>query len=294
MRVFITGGTGFVGKPLSNMLVEIGHKVTILTRGHKPSTDGITYISGISTQPGTWQDELAKHDAVINLAGRSIFCPWTKKNKESIRKSRLETTRNVADVLAGSSDKILLNASAVGYYGNGFNKDLTESSSSGNDFLANLARDWEESAMAAGNARVILCRFGVILHRDGGALQKMLLPFRLGLGSPLGNGCQYIPWIHLTDLCRAIIFCLEQSTISGPVNCTAPYPVVNGDFSRLLAETLNRPYFLPPLPAFLLHLVLGEMAKVVLFGQKALPSKLQKENFHFLYPEVAGALADLV
>ncbi|MEW6427785.1 MAG: TIGR01777 family oxidoreductase [Thermodesulfobacteriota bacterium] len=298
MNVFVTGGTGFVGSFLVRRLVDAGHRVTILSRRQMADTvsPAVAFVSGDPTLPGPWQGVMAAHDAVINLAGRSIFCRWTEANRRAIRESRTRTTANIAGVLAPLPGKVLINASAVGYYGDCGDLEVDEDAPAGDDFLAHLARAWEAEAVRAGQggSRVVLCRFGVVLGRDGGALATMLPGFRLGVASPLGNGRQWFPWIHLEDLARVILFCLDQEGMSGPVNCTAPQPVTNRGFTVALARALGKRVLLPPVPAFLLRLLLGELAGVLLSGQKVRPARLLAAGFTFRYPDIESCLRSLV
>ena len=300
MQVFITGGTGFLGKALAAKLLDEGHHVTILTRAAPQENihAGVHYAQGNPAVKGPWQEELGRHDVVINLAGASIFQPWTARNKKAIYESRILTTRNVADAIAGHADReiILLNGSAVGFYGARDDEELVEESSPGNDFLATVVRDWEAEAARAGKngARVVLCRIGVILGRDGGALTKMLSVFKWGLGSPLGSGKQWFSWVALPDLVSIFLFLMENRAISGPVNCTAPNPVTNLELTKTLGSVLHRPVILPHVPAFLLKTILGEFSNVLVKGQKVIPAKLLRQNFTYEFPEIAAAFAHLL
>lgn len=287
-------GSHFVSYALSQ-----GHQVTVLTRSadRRPSP-GVAYVTGDPTRPGAWQEALAEHEAVINLAGHPIFCRWTPEAKARIRDSRVLTTRHVAEALGRSKvpGTVLVSASGVGYYGPREDEEVDESASPGRDFLALLAKEWEETALGArtGGARVALCRFGVVLARSGGALRGMLLPFKLGLGSPLGRGNQWFPWIHIHDLVRILLFVLCEPALDGPVNCTAPGVVRNRDFTRALARMLARPHFLPRAPAPLIKALAGEVASVLLTGQRAVPRKLLEAGFRFRYPGIETALRHLV
>jgi uncharacterized protein (TIGR01777 family) len=299
MKVFITGGTGFLGKALTESLLDHGHSVTILTRSSptRKLRAGLAYIEGNPTQSGSWQQEVSRHDVVINLAGSSIFKTWNDKSKEAMRNSRIRTTRNLVDAIGQAGDKItLLSGSAVGYYGFRDDEELDENSSPGNDFLAQLAQDWEAEARRAEQfgTRVILCRIGVILGRDGGALSKMLTAFKSGLGSPLGSGKQWFSWISLQDLVNIFLFLMEQQNISGPVNCTSPNPVTNKEMTQALGKALHRPTFLPSVPSFLIRGVLGEFGDVLIKGQKVIPRKLLDNGFQFSFPEIGKAFAHLV
>ena len=298
MKVFITGGTGFLGAALTDGLLAEGHSVTILSRAsqNRVQRPGLAYYEGNPTRKGSWQKEVNGHDVVFNLAGASIFRPWNDKNKEAIRSSRILTTRNLVNAI-GAADKniTLLSGSAVGYYGAG-DDEVDENSPPGDDFLAGVVKDWEGEAKKAEQlgARVVLCRIGVILGRDGGALSKMLSIFKWGLGSPLGSGSQWFSWISLHDLVNIFLFLMANREFSGPVNCTAPHPVTNREMTQALGRVLHRPTILPPVPAFVIKGVLGEFSDVFIKGQKVMPRKLLDDGFVFEFPEIAEAFSHLV
>lgn len=299
MKVFITGGTGFLGAALTERLLAEGHSVTILSRSSQNRflKMGLAYCEGNPTKSGPWQEEVSSHDVVINLAGASIFRTWNDKNKEAIRNSRILTTRNLVDAIGQSPKNItLLSGSAVGYYGFRDEEELDENSSPGHDFLAEVVQAWEAEAKNAEQfgVRVVLCRIGVILGRDGGSLSKMISVFKWGLGSPLGSGKQWFSWISLHDLVMIFLFLLETKTFSGPVNCTSPHPVTNREMTQALGKILHRPAILPPVPAFLLKGVLGEFSDVFVKGQKVLPRKLLQDGFVFEYPEIEAAFEHLI
>jgi uncharacterized protein (TIGR01777 family) len=300
MKIFITGGTGFVGTTLTRVLREKGHELTLLKRpGESPRTipAQVTVVDADPTVPGPWQARAAEADAVINLAGASIFSRWNEAMKKTLRDSRILTTRNLVQAMAGGGGRstTLLSTSAVGYYGFHEDERLTETDPAGTDFLATLAADWEAEALAARNAgvRVLTLRFGIVLGRHGGALGQMLPLFRFGLGSPLGTGRQWFSWIHEADLARIYLHLLERTDLEGPVNCTAPEPVQNRVFTAVLGKVLGRPTFLPPVPGFMMRLVLGEFGDVLLKGQRVVPLKLLQSGFPFHYPTVEEALRDL-
>jgi uncharacterized protein (TIGR01777 family) len=300
MRILITGGTGFVGKTLTRALTQQGHQVTVLTRSinqNPPLPEGSSYLEGDPIEKGKWQDSVPDHEAIINLAGSSIFRTWTDKAKKSIWDSRISTTLNLVEALSGSKGKnrVLLSTSAVGYYGPHEEEELDEESSSGDDFLAKLAQEWESTARRAedSGARVVLTRFGIVLGKDGGALKQMVPWYKWGLGSPLGSGKQWFSWIHELDLSRIYLFVLEREDISGPINCTSPNPVRNRELTAALGKALGRPTFLPAVPSLVLKLMLGEFGSVLLKGQKVLPKRLRELGFHFLHPEIQEALRDL-
>lgn len=301
MKIFMTGGTGFVGSYLTKMFTENGHEVTVLTRsarkgGELPS--GVFFLEGDPKQTGVWQEKVAEHDAVINLAGTSIFTVWTAKNRQKILESRVQTTRSIVDALAKASakDLTLISASAVGYYGGRTDdKVLDEESPPGDDFLTEVSLKWEAEAKKAEDlgARVVITRFGIVLGKDGGALSKMLPPFKKCLGSPLGSGKQWFSWIHEQDLAAIMLFLLDNKVITGPVNCTAPEPVTNKELTKTLSNVLGCPAFMPSVPGFVLKALLGEFGDVVLKGQRVVPKKLLQEGFKFQFPTLREALLDL-
>lgn len=300
MKVFVTGGSGFVGTTLCSRLAAAGHGVTVLTRsasGAGRLPPGVEACLGDPTAPGPWQEVAAAHDAVVNLAGAGIFSRWTPEYKKLIRASRLDTTCNLVDALSrrrGGEPSVLVSASAVGYYGPRGDEALNEEAPPGGDFLAQVCREWEAEAQAAAKlgVRVLCARFGIVLGGGGGALGQMLPLFRLGLGGPLGSGRQWFSWIHQADLVRALVFCLENQ-MSGAANCCAPAPVTNREFSRTLGRVLRRPAILPA-PGFAVRLALGERGSVVLTGQRVLPQALMRAGFSFQFPELEGALRDLL
>lgn len=297
----MTGGTGFVGNILSRRLIEQGHKVTILTRSLREDRSlsrGIAFLEGDPSEKGPWQENVPEHDVIINLAGASIFKRWTEKNKKAIRDSRIMTTQNLVEGLSSRKGKetLLLSTSAVGYYGFHGDEELDECGNPGDDFLASLAREWEASALEAEKygARVLLCRFGIVLSEKGGALGKMLPIFRWYMGSPIGSGKQWFSWIHQQDLINIYLFLMEQKDISGPINFTAPYPVRNQDLTRILGQVLKKPTVMPHVPGFLLKLIMGEFGSILLRGQKALPRRLLDIGYAFRFLNIREALEDLL
>ena len=298
MKTLITGGTGFVGRYLSTHFLNQGHRVTVI--GTRAKSDGIdapgyTYIQADTTQPGGWQQTVAQFDLIVNLTGKTIFKRWNRRYRQQIYDSRILTTRHLVSALPGQSQTTLINTSAVGYYGDGGDRTLTEEAPNGNDFLAGLARDWEAEALKAATkgVRVVLPRFGIVLGADGGALASMLPAFRRFAGGPIGSGRQWFPWIHIDDLVGAIQFLADREELSGPFNLCSPEPVRNGDFAKLLGKTIGRPAVVS-VPGFALKMALGQVAEVLLAGQRVLPSALQAAGFEFQYPLAERALGSLL
>jgi uncharacterized protein (TIGR01777 family) len=301
MKIFMTGGTGFVGTTLTKKLSQEKHQITILTRTlieDSPLPEGVTYLEGDPAEKGVWQESVAEHEVVINLAGASIFRRWSESAKELIRDSRIHTTQNLVDALAPRKGKetLLLSTSAIGYYGFQEDEELGEKGAPGDGFLASLAQEWESAALKAEafGAKVALLRFGIVLGKNGGALRQMVPLFNMYLGSPLGHGEQWFSWIHEEDLAGIYSYLIAERNISGPVNCTAPNPARNIDLTKTLAEVLGKPTFMPAVPGFMLRLIMGEFGSVLLEGQKVLPNRLLEMGFRFKFPRIKGALQDLL
>jgi len=300
MKIFMTGGTGFVGATLTKELIGQGHNVTILTRGIKKGLtlpEGASFLEGDPTKRGPWQEKVAEHDAFINMAGASILSRWNNEKKKEIRDSRILTTNHLVEAMAERKgmETHLLSASAVGYYGFHGDETLDESNYGGTDFLASLSAEWEAAALGAERygARVVLCRIGVVLGKRGGALGKMSSVFKFHLGSPLGSGKQWVSWIHEQDLANIFLFLLENKNLEGPVNCTAPDSVRNREMAEILGKVIGKPTFLPPLSSFFVKMTLGELGNIVLKGQRVIPEKLLKNGFAFAFPTMEEALNDI-
>lgn len=296
MKVFLTGGNGFVGTNLTRFLTDNGHEVSLLVRNPSKVKDlpgRVSVVIGESTKQGTWQENLEKYDLFINLAGANIFRRWDDVYKKLLRESRIKTTRNLVEALPSSG--VFLSASAVGYYGFTGDEELDETSPPGKDFLAQLAVDWENEALNASQRgiRVVLTRFGVVLGNDGGALDQMVRPFKFFVGGPIGNGRQWMSWIHLQDLCRAALFVAENPAVEGPVNFCSPEPVTNKNLAEEIGKILHRPSFIPA-PGLVIRLALGEFGSVILKGQRILPRKLINHGFQFSFSSVRSALTDLL
>jgi uncharacterized protein (TIGR01777 family) len=296
MHVFVTGATGLIGRALCRALVERGHAVTALSRSAGGRGEGgLRLVQGDPTLPGPWQDELARADACVNLAGEPLERGrWNAERKRLIRASRVDSTRNVADVLRARGPTVLVSGSAVGFYGSRGDEVLDESARGGEGFLAEVCRAWEAAAeRAAPRARVTLLRTGIVLARDGGALPKLARPFRLLAGGPLGDGAFFQPWIHLADQVGLVLLALEDGRVRGPLNATAPEPVRNRDLARAIGEVLRRPSALPT-PALAVRLAVGEMAGEILSSQRAVPAKALALGYRFRFPDLVPALRDLL
>ncbi|MGC8720103.1 MAG: TIGR01777 family oxidoreductase [Thermodesulforhabdaceae bacterium] len=295
-KILVTGGLGFVGTEVAKYFLSKGYSVTLVD--HSPSPRPYTprearYVVGDTALEGKWQEVVAEHDVVINLAGASIFQRWNSEVKKRIYDSRIKTTENVVEALKEGA--VLLSTSAIGYYGDGGEKILREYDPPGNDFLAKVCVDWEKAAQKATQkgVRVVIMRFGIVLGKTGGALGQMLRVFRLGLGGPLGSGNQWFSWIHMADLLRAMEFTIERGNLEGAFNFCAPNPVRNKDLAYTLGRLLDKPAFLKT-PAIVLRLVLGEFGKTLLMSQRVIPERLLQNGFRFNYPDVEKALSEVL
>ena len=277
MNVAITGASGFIGSSLAEHLRRSGH-----------------IVRAISLRAALPPDALAGVNAVINLAGEPVAQRWTISARDRILRSRIEGTQALVAAMRTQPPQVLISASAVGYYGSRGDEILTESAPPARDFLGRVAVAWEEVAQAAEplGVRVARIRIGVVLGKGGGALSKMILPFRLGVGGQLGSGKQWMSWIHIDDLMELIVFLMKESTVRGVFNATSPFPVTNREFTHALAEAVHRPAIIP-VPAFALRLALGDMAEVVLASQRAIPDAAQRAGFVFEHPDIFAALAQI-
>ncbi len=302
MRILVSGSSGFLGTAIVDSLKEQKHQVVRIVRpGTAAKNTGADRAQQVSWDPVAGKFDAATAeaaDALIHLAGASIADGrWSASRKNVIRTSRIDATRHLIGALAKlqTPPRIIVAASAVGYYGNRGDETLTEQSAPGNDFLAEACREWEaETARGAEfGARVVSLRFGIILASHGGALPKMALPFKLGAGGRLGNGRQWMSWLTLAEVVNIVDFALANSQLAGPVNAITPNPVRNSEFTAVLAKTLHRPAIFPA-PAFALRLALGEMADgLLLASQRVIPAKLTNASYRFQQADLAGALADV-
>jgi hypothetical protein len=297
MNVFMTGGTGLIGRRLIDALLARRDSVLSLSRQPAEPRAGFTPVTGDPTRPGDWLTKLAECDAVVHLAGEPILGKrWKTEQVNRLRSSRVDSTRLIAEALAKGGPKVFVSGSAVGYYGaNTGDAEITETTPAGNDVLAEMCVAWESAADAARAAgvRVVHPRTGIVLDPEGGALPQMARPFRMFVGGRIGSGKQWVPWVHHADMTSLLLFLLDTPTMSGPVNAVGPNPVTNAEFSRELAKALKRPNLFP-VPVFALKVVLGGVAVAVTGGQKALPSRLKEAGFGWKYEGLAEALRDLL
>lgn len=301
MRVVVAGGTGFIGRRLVNRLLSLGHHVTILSRsapsmGRSVGPEKKLAWDGYDTS--TWKGSIEQANAVVNLAGTNLGGGrWTANRKRSIIDSRVLVTKSLVDAMRLHERKpsVFVSASAVGYYGNVMDGDVDESSPNGTDFLSEVCRRWEGEALKAADlgVRVVTPRTGLVLDTGGGALPRLMLPFRLFVGGPLGSGQQWVSWIHADDEVNALVHLMDNSALEGAVNLTAPEPVRMKEFSALLGRVLKRPSW-APVPAFVLKLILGEMSEMVLTGQRVVPKRLLESGFRFRYERLDDALRALL
>lgn len=301
MRIIITGGSGLIGRALATDLARNSHKVIIISR--RPERI-ISLPAGVRAE--RWDGRTAEGwysladgaDAIVNLAGENISSGrWTDERKHTILQSRLNAGQAVVQAVKAATRKprVVIQASGIGYYGPCGNEEITEETPPGHDFLGSLATEWESStaSLEALGVRRAVIRTGVVLSIEGGALPRMLLPFRFFVGGRLGSGRQWLPWIHIADEVGAICFLIENEAASGPFNLSAPIPLTNAEFSHLLRRQLRRPALMPT-PEFALRLLFGEMATALLDGQRAIPKRLVQLGFKFRFPEAGPALRDLL
>ncbi|AYB45378.1 TIGR01777 family oxidoreductase [Paenibacillus lautus] len=298
MRIAICGGTGFIGQALCKRWLRDGHDIIIVTRS-KPEIPAVKQYGSLSYL--TW-DEMKSHperferlDALVNLAGSSLSQRWTQAGKKRILQSRQRTVSAVSDLMQRLEHKppVILQASAMAIYGTSEFETFDEDSPATiTDFPSEVVQQWEQAADSIPVDRLIKLRISVVLGNQGGALPKMLLPYKLGVGGNIGSGKQWLSWIHIDDIVELIDYCIRHEDISGAVNAASPHAVTNEEFGRSVSKVYHRPHWLP-LPAFMLQAILGEMSLILLKGQRILPAKAQRHGFKFRYPEVTAALQQI-
>ncbi|AET67770.1 TIGR01777 family protein [Desulfosporosinus orientis DSM 765] len=299
MKVLIFGGTGFLGRQLTEELLSCGYQVSVITRNRqstaKKVASEVELLEWDNRSPLSSISNLEAIDGVINFAGESIGNRrWTDSVKQEILQSRINATRAIVKAINDGTikPKVLINASAVGYYGPRQDEEITEGEAPGEDFLADVCRKWEAEAYKVHNplTRVVTIRIGVVLGSQG-ALAKMVTPYKFYAGGPLGKGDQWLSWIHIQDLLRMLRFIIEEDQIKGPVNGTAPNPAAMKDFSKALGEVLGRPSWLS-VPEFVLRIALGQMSEMLLHGQRVIPKKVIEAGFEFRFPDLKAAFED--
>jgi uncharacterized protein len=296
MKILITGATGLIGRALQKSLREKGHELLLASR--KEPKDN-SFIKWDPQNGFTDPARLEGIDAVVHLAGESLSAlRWTDEKKKAIRESRVLGTRNVVDTISDLKERprVLVSASAIGFYGDRGDEELTETSKAGKNFLAEVCREWEAEARRAEDSgvRTVLLRTGIVLSKDGGALGTMLTPFKFGLGGVIGDGKQWMSWISLNDQIEVINYALENENIRGAVNSVSPHPVTNQEFTAVMGEVLYRPTFIP-LPEFAVHLAFGEMGEALLLDStKVIPKRLTDAGFKFKFPELKKAIENAV
>jgi uncharacterized protein (TIGR01777 family) len=296
--VAVTGATGSIGRAVVSALLDRGDDVIVLTRDPERAVS----VLGDQVEAFAWRDPksepapaeaLREAEAVIHLLGEPVAQRWSESAKREIRDSRVLGTRNLVETLRGTGARLetLVSQSAIGFYGAHGSEPLDESAPAGDGFLAEVVRDWEAEATKADDAgmRVVLARTGVVLSPDGGALEKMLPPFKMGVGGPVAGGKQYVPWIHLDDVVGGLLFAVDEEELEGPVNLTAPRPATNRELSKALGRVLGRPAF-TPVPGFAIKTLYGEMASIVTTGARVIPKKLEDAGYAFRRPDLDEAL----
>jgi uncharacterized protein len=298
MKIVIAGGSGFIGQTLTQFLLSEGHSVVILTRKERKSSGKIEYVrwldEGVSPEK-----EIGSADAFINLAGVSINDGrWSKSHQKQIYESRMTASDELLRIISLLPEKptVLVNASAIGIYPASKNAIYTEKSmETATDFLGRTVQDWENKALQIEkhSIRAVMMRFGVVLGKEEGALPLMALPYRLFVGGKVGTGEQWVSWVHVTDVVRAILFAITSTQLSGPINVTAPTPLRMNEFGKMIGTVLHRPHWLP-VPSFAMKIVLGQKSSLVLEGQHVIPQVLQENGFEFKFPTLRSALEDLL
>jgi uncharacterized protein (TIGR01777 family) len=294
MKIAITGGTGFIGNHLTRYLLQQGHEIVLISRTSRHAAQSHVQLvtwNQLATNP----ELLEGIGAIINLAGSSINQRWTDKNKQDILQSRLVAADRIAKLVNSLKRKpdVVVNAAGMSIYGTSLTDTFTETSPYRiDDFLSSVCIEWEKAADRIPDCRIVKLRIGLVLGSDGGAFPKMAMPYRLGIGGKVGSGKQWLSWIHIDDMVRMIDTCIQDSTIQGALNATAPAPVTNDEFGRILARVLKRPHWFP-VPAFMMKLVFGELATLLLDGQRVIPQVMLDRGFSYHYPTLTDALQQL-
>lgn len=302
MKIIITGATGLIGRKLSDELYKSGYEIIVFSRDSGRAKEILkkdyAYVDWNYRNPEKWNNKIADADAIIHLAGINLFAKrWNNEFKNEIITSRRETTKSLSDAIKNSSNKpkVFISASGVGYYGDGGNEILTENSPAGNDFLAEVCKVWESEAaeVESVGVRRVSIRTGIVLSTEDGALKRMLVPFKLFVGGPLGNGKQWFPWIHIDDIVGIYKYAVENENLSGAVNAASPNICTMKEFAKTLGKVLNRPSFFS-VPKFALKLAIGEAGNVVLMGQRVSVEKLLSSEYKFKFENLEEALKDLL
>ncbi|MFA5519587.1 MAG: TIGR01777 family oxidoreductase [Spirochaetota bacterium] len=300
MKIAVTGGLGFAGTYIVPRLIKAGHDVTVFDSKNESEFpfEGACYVRADLMKEGSWQKFIADNEVIINLAGANIFQRWSDKKKQLIYNSRIQTTKNIVNTLPqeGGEVKVLINASAAGFYG--FHKDeiIDETVPGGKDFLAEICKDWEKEALKAADkgVRVVICRFGTIFGKEGGAFPKLKKIFRLFMGARLGSGKQWFPWVHIEDVAQVLTRAFEDESMEGPYNCVAPGGITNKELTSIMGSAVERPVVIPFVPGMVLRVIFGEFGLSIVKGQRVVPAKLIKEGYNFRFPELKAALEDLI
>lgn len=292
MKIAISGGTGFIGRHLMNELLHDGDEVILISRSRQKHSNALCL---------TWQEveqdpaALENLDAFVNLAGESINQRWTEQAKEHILQSRLIVASRVAGIVEKlqNKPKVVINGSGMSIYGTSETETFNETSPEHiTDFLASVVKKWEKAADLIRGTRLVKLRIGIVLGADGGALPKMLFPYKMGVGGRVGSGSQWMSWIHIKDIIGIIKYCIVHDDIAGPVNCTSPEPVRNEDFGRAIGRAYHRPHWMP-VPSLIMKIAFGEMSVLLLKGQKVLPTKISAHGYPFQFPDIDAALDDI-
>ena len=299
MRVTVTGATGMIGRALVRALLDRGDSVTVLSRDPDRARSALGGVRALEWREPKLEppplEALEAHDGVVHLLGEPVAQRWSKRAKREIRDSRVLATRQLVAALGETRERpgVLVSQSATGWYGARGDEPVDESAPPADDFLAGVVAEWEAEARRAEElgVRVVMTRTGVVLSQSGGALEKMLPPFRLGVGGPVAGGRQYVPWIHTDDVVGALLFCLDTPAATGPLNLTAPEPVTNTELSKALGRVLGRPA-LAPVPALAVRALYGEMAAIVTTGARVVPRRLTELGYRYRRPDLEGALRD--